>query len=61
MNRKQKLALFEGCYDAEHKAIVRKDIPIEMLCKGISLGYRTALADSGLLTEYEKWKSQQEG
>lgn len=61
MDRKQKLALFEGCYAAERKVDKYRQTHLDALYKGEALGYQNALATLGLLSEHEKWKSQQEG
>lgn len=61
MDRKQKLALFEGCYTAERKADKYRQTHLDNLYKGVSLGYQDALATLELLSDYEEWKSQQEG
>lgn len=56
MNKKQKLALFEEC----RKADKYKGVLQEYFYKGISLGFRSALATLGILHHYEMWKSEQE-
>ena len=61
MNQKQKLALFEGCYAAERKADKSRPNHLAALYKGEALGYQDALATLELLSDYEEWKSQQEG
>ena len=61
MDRKQKLALFEGCYKADFTADIFTGLPSGSFFRGAMLGYRDALADLGLLSEYEEWKAQQEG
>lgn len=61
MNQKQKLALFEGCYDADRKADKYRQTHLEALYKGEALGYQDALATLELLSDYEEWKLQQEG
>lgn len=61
MNQKQKLALFKGCYKADFTADIYTGLLSGSFFRGAMLGYRDALADLGLLTEYEEWKSQQEG
>ncbi|MUU08122.1 MAG: hypothetical protein EP149_10865 [Phascolarctobacterium sp.] len=61
MDRKQKLALFEGCYAAELKADKYQQTHLDALYKGEALGYQDALVTLELLSDYEEWKSQQEG
>lgn len=61
MNKKQKLTLFEDCYSADTEADKYKGVFQEYFYKGISLGFRSALATLGILHHYEAWKSEQEG
>lgn len=61
MDRKQKLALFEGCYTAERKAGKYRQTLLYALYKAEALGYQDALATLDILSDYEEWKSQQEG
>lgn len=60
MNRKQKLALFVACYKADFSADFYEESPSGSFHRGVMLGYRSALVDLGLLSTYEKWKSEQE-
>lgn len=61
MDRKQKLALFENYYAAEITAAIPQSWDARCFCRGVSTGWMDALRCLGLLNEYEKWKSQQEG
>lgn len=61
MDKKQKFALFEGCYAAERKADKYRQTLLYALYKAEALGYQDALATLDILSDYEEWKSQQEG
>lgn len=62
MNQKQKLALFADCYRAEiYAAIPQQLLTVECFSRGVSQGRMDVLRCLGLLTDYEEWKSQQEG
>lgn len=60
MNKKQKLALFEDCYNAERTAAVPQAQDAKYFNRGVSAGWMDALRRLGLLSEYEAWESEQE-
>lgn len=61
MDRKQKLELFENYYAAERTAAMPYPPDAQCFYRGVSMGWLDALLCLGLFSEYEKWKSQQEG
>lgn len=60
MRKKQNFALFEECYKVDTEADKYKGTFQEYFYRGISLGFRSALATLGILHHYEAWKKENE-